>query len=196
MVLPIPMTQAEMKQRKWDELDFLFISGDAYVDHPSFSTALIARWLEHLGYRVGIVAQPRWDSTEDIASLGRPKLGVLVNAGNLDSMLCHYTAAKNRRSDDKYTPGGEGGKRPDRAVTVYSQLVKKLWPNMPVIIGGVEASLRRFAHYDYWADKVMPSILVDSQADLIIYGMGERAIQGIAENLAAGIPIENIHHIP
>ena len=192
----LPMTLAEMKARGWDELDFVFISGDAYVDHPSFSTALIARWLEHLGYRVGIVAQPDWLDEASIQILGKPRLGVLVNAGNLDSMLCHYTAAKNRRKADKYTPDGVLGKRPDRAVKVYSQLAKKVWPDLPVIIGGVEASLRRFAHYDYWDDKVLPSVLVESGADLLIYGMGERAVESIADQLQAGVPLDQIHYVP
>lgn len=194
--MELPMSRKQMEERKWDQLDFLFISGDAYVDHPSFSTALIARWLEHLGYQIGIIAQPDWLDEASIQKLGKPKLGVLVNGGNLDSMLCHYTAAKNRRSEDKYTPNGVMGKRPDRATQVYSRLAKKVWPDLPVIIGGVEASLRRFAHYDYWLDQVLPSILVDSQADILIYGMGERAVQGIAENLAHGIPIEEIQYVP
>jgi uncharacterized radical SAM protein YgiQ len=191
----LPMTRKEMAEHNWQELDFLFVSGDAYVDHPSFSTALISRWLEHLGYRVGIIAQPDWTQEESIQKLGKPRLATLVSSGNIDSMLCHYTAAKNRRSDDKYTPNGKIGARPDRAVQVYSKLVKKVWPDMPVIIGGVEASLRRFAHYDYWSDSIMPSILADSQADMLIYGMGERAIQGLAENLASGIPIEEIQYV-
>ncbi len=192
----LPMTLAEMKKRGWNELDFVFISGDAYVDHPSFSTALIARWLEHLGYRVGIVAQPDWLDEASIQILGKPRLGVLVNAGNLDSMLCHYTAAKNRRKADKYTPDGVLGKRPDRAVKVYSQLAKKVWPDLPVIVGGVEASLRRFAHYDYWDDKVLPSVLVESGADLLIYGMGERAVESIADQLKAGVPLDQIRYVP
>lgn len=192
----LPMTRGEMNQRGWEELDFLFISGDAYIDHPSFSTALICRWLEHLGYRVGIIAQPDWQDENSIQVMGKPKLATLVSSGNLDSMLSHYTAAKNRRAEDKYTPGGLTGARPDRAVKVYSRLAKKVWSDVPVIIGGVEASLRRFAHYDYWADSVLPSILIDSGADLLIYGMGERAIQGIAENLAAGIPASEIQYVP
>ena len=162
-----------MISRGWDYVDFVIVTGDAYVDHPSFGTAIISRILEDAGYRVGIVAQPNWNSDKDISIFGKPRLGFMVNAGNLDSMVAHYTAAKKRRSDDAYTPGNVSGKRPDRAVTVYSRLIKKYYPDSFVIIGGIEASLRRFAHYDYWNDSVMPSVLVDAGADVLSYGMGE-----------------------
>ena len=169
----LPISKEDMISRGWDYVDFVIVTGDAYVDHPSFGTAIISRVLEDAGYRVGIVAQPNWNSDKDISVFGTPRLGFMVNAGNLDSMVAHYTAAKKRRSDDAYTPGNVSGKRPDRAVTVYSRLIKKCYPNSFVIIGGIEASLRRFAHYDYWNDSVMPSVLVDSGADVLCYGMGE-----------------------
>ncbi|WP_346354268.1 YgiQ family radical SAM protein [Azotosporobacter soli] len=191
----LPICQADMEKRGWDRLDFLIISGDAYVDHPSFGPAIIGRWLEKLGYRVGILAQPDWRSTEAFAAMGKPRLGVLVSAGNLDSMLAHYTAAKRLRSDDLYSPGGKAGYRPDRATLVYCSRIRELWKNIPLIIGGIEASLRRFAHFDYWTNKVRRSILIDSRADLLVYGMGERQIQEIAEQLASGIRPGNIFQV-
>ena len=169
----LPISKDDMISRGWDYVDFVIVTGDAYVDHPSFGTAIISRILEDAGYRVGIVAQPNWNSDKDISIFGKPRLAFMVNAGNLDSMVAHYTAAKKRRSDDAYTPGNVSGKRPDRAVTVYSRLIKKYYPDSFVIIGGIEASLRRFAHYDYWNDSVMPSVLVDAGADVLSYGMGE-----------------------
>ena len=192
----LPMTRQDMEKRGWEQLDFLFISGDAYVDHPSFGPAIICRLLEKYGYRVGIIAQPDWRSTADFKRLGKPRLGVLVSAGNLDSMLNKYTAAKKYRSTDNYSPGGQAGLRPERATIVYGNRIREIWKHTPLIIGGIEASLRRFAHYDYWSDSVRRSMLIDSRADLLIYGMGETQIKEVAAQLAAGIPIENIRDIP
>ena len=191
----LPMTKEEMNARGWEQLDFLLISGDAYVDHPSFGTAIIGRLLEKQGYKVGIIAQPDWRSTADFKKLGKPRLAVLVTAGNLDSMLNKFTAAKKYRSTDQYSPGGKAGYRPDRATIVYCNRIRELWKTIPLIIGGIEASLRRFAHYDYWSDSVRRSILVDSRADLLIYGMGERQIKEVADLLAGGISISDIRHV-
>lgn len=182
----LPINKQDMLARGWDELDFIFVTGDAYIDHPTFETAILSRLLEKNGYKVGIISQPRVDGPEDICSLGRPRLAFLVNAGVIDSMVAHYTAARCKRSDDAYTPGGRAGRRPDRAVTVYSKLIKKYFPDSFIVIGGLEASLRRFAHYDYWKDTVMPSVLVSSGADLLSYGMGERSILEIARALQNG----------
>ena len=191
----LPVSRADMERRGWDELDFLLITGDAYVDHPSFGHAIIARWLERKGYRVGIVSQPDWRSTEDFARMGRPRLGVMLSAGNLDSMLNHYTASgKPRRSDD-YTPGGAAGKRPDRATLVYCNRVRELWKDVPLIIGGIEASLRRLVHYDYWSNSVRRSLLADSRADLLVFGMGELASGEIADALADGVPVSEIRNV-
>ena len=181
----LPMAREEMARRGWDELDVLLVTGDAYVDHPSFGTALLGRWLEANGYRVGIVAQPQWDTTSDVLRLGRPRLFAGVTAGALDSMLAHYTAFRKKRSDDAYTPGGRAGARPNRATIVYTNLVRQAFPRLPVVIGGIEASLRRATHYDFWSDKVRRSILLDSKADLLIYGMAERAILETARRLEA-----------
>lgn len=191
----IPMTKEEMNQRGWSELDFLFISGDAYVDHPSFGPAIICRLLEKKGYRVGIIAQPDWQSTEAFKKLGRPRIAALISAGNLDSMLSKYTAAKKYRSSDAYSPGGKAGLRPDRATIVYSNRIREAWKKVPIIIGGIEASLRRFAHYDYWSNKVRRSILPDSRADLLIYGMGEKQIVEIADLLASGHKVSEIRNV-
>jgi len=191
----LPISKEDIKKYGWEQIDFLFISGDAYVDHPSFSTAVICRVLEANGYKVAILPQPDWRNINSFTTLGKPRLGVLISGGNLDSMLCHYTAARKPRTIDNYTPGGVMGKRPDHATAVYSKLIKKIWPDIPVIIGGIEASLRRFAHYDYWENKLMPSILVDSKADLLIYGMGERQIVEIASYLAGGASLEDMHYI-
>lgn len=191
----LPINKHFMRQRGWEQLDFLFISGDAYVDHPSFGPAVICRLLEHYGYKVGIIAQPDWRSDKDFKVMGKPRLAVLVSAGNLDSMLNRYTAAKKIRSDDNYSPGKKAGLRPERATIVYCNKIKQIWPKVPIIIGGIEASLRRFAHYDYWSDKVRRSILVDSGADLLIYGMGEKQILEVAQQLALGIKIKNIRDI-
>ncbi len=180
----LPITKKEMQERDWDIPDFVLVTGDAYVDHPSFGTAIISRVLEEAGYKVCILSQPRSDG--DFMRFGEPRLGFLVNGGNIDSMVAHYTAAKKKRSEDAYTPGGKAGARPDRATIVYSKTVRRLYPNAFIAIGGLEASLRRFAHYDYWDDKVRPSILIDSQADLLMYGMGEKHIVEIADRLNAG----------
>lgn len=191
----LPVNREDMDRRGWDEVDFVFISGDAYVDHPSFANAVIPRFLESRGYRVGIIPQPDWRSLKDFLAMGRPRLGALVSAGNLDSMLSHFTAAKKPRSDDPYSPGGKAGSRPQRATTVYCNRAKEAWKDLPVIIGGVEASLRRFAHYDFWSDSVRRSILVDSKADLLVFGMGELAITQIAEELSRGVPVEDIRSV-
>ncbi len=181
----LPMFREDMERRGWSRLDVLFVTGDAYVDHPSFGVALLGRWLEAHGFRVGIVAQPRWTDIEDIARLGRPRLFAGVTAGTIDSLLSHYTAFRKKRSDDAYTPGGKAGARPNRATIVYTSLARHAFPGVPVVIGGVEASLRRAAHYDFWTDKLRPSILLDSKADLLAYGMAERAVLEIARRLDA-----------
>lgn len=186
----------DMKMRGWEQLDFILVSGDAYIDHPSFGAAIIARVLEDSGYKVGIIAQPNWRNTKDFEKLGEPRLGFLVTAGNIDSMVSHYSVNKRSRRKDSYSPGGKSGMRPDRATIVYCNRIKEAYKDIPIIIGGIEASLRRFAHYDYWDDKVRRSILFDSRADLLVYGMGERQIMAIAENLDSGLDIEYIRHIP
>lgn len=186
----LPLTNEEMRERDWYYTDFVLVTGDAYVDHPSFGTAIISRVLENAGFRVCILSQPQND--EDYKRFGKPRLGFLVNGGNIDSMVAHYTAAKKRRSDDAYTAGGRSGARPDRAVIVYCKNIRRIFSDVPIAIGGLEASLRRFAHYDYWDDKVRPSILLDSGADLLMYGMGEKHIVEIATRLKKG---EDIHSI-
>lgn len=188
----LPVTKKDMEKRGWSELDFLYIVGDAYVDHPSFGHAIISRILEKHGYRIGICSLPDWKNDEDFLKMGRPRLGVLVSAGNIDSMVNHFTVSKKRRSDDVYAPGNKAGQRPDRATIVYCNKIKQLFKDIPVLIGGVEASLRRFAHYDYWDDKIRRSILFDSKADFLMYGMGEKQIVAVADRLNAG---ENIHEI-
>ena len=188
----LPITKEDMQARGWDAPDFVLVTGDAYVDHPTFGTAIISRLLEYYGYRVAILSQPDWRTDRDFQRFGRPRLAFLVNAGNIDSMVAHYTVARNRRKTDAYSPGNRPGLRPDRAVTVYAKKCKALYPDVPVVIGGLEASLRRFAHYDYWEDKVHPSVLVDSGADLISYGMGEKQALEIAQRLLNGEPIESI----
>ena len=188
----LPVSREDMQKRGWDYYDFLLVTGDAYVDHPSFGTPLIGRVLEAEGYRVAILPQPDWRSTKAFKALGRPRLAALVSAGNLDSMVAHYTAAKKRRSEDFYSPGKKPGLRPDRASIVYANRIKEAFPGLPVILGGLEASLRRFAHYDYWEDKVRRSVLVDSKADLLVYGMGERATREIAARLKSGADISEI----
>ena len=185
----LPTTMAECKARGWDAVDVVFVSGDAYLDHPSFAAALLGRVLEAEGFRVAILPQPPWNDASAFRELGRPRLCFAVSAGNMDSMLNHYTAAKKPRSDDAYSPGGVAGRRPDRATNVYVQRCREAYPGVPVIAGGVEASLRRFAHYDYWSDTVRPSILASSKADLVVFGMGEAAIVEIARRLAAGASI-------
>lgn len=191
----LPICKEDMQERGWQQLDFLFVSGDAYVDHPSFGPAIICRTLEKLGFKVGIIAQPDWRSTNDFKKLGKPRLGVLVSSGNLDSMLNKFTAAKKYRSNDDYSPGGKSGRRPDRATIVYCNRIRELWKNTPLIIGGIEASLRRFAHYDYWSDNVRRSILIDSRADLLVYGMGEKQIKEIALQLDQGIAVSDICNV-
>ncbi len=191
----LPISPEEIQARGWEQIDFLFVSGDAYVDHPSFGPAVICRVLEARGYKVALLCQPDWHKPQNFAILGKPRLGVMISGGNLDSMLCHYTAAKKPRSEDKYTPGGVMGKRPDHATEVYAQQVKKLWPEIPVIIGGIEASLRRFAHYDYWENKLLPSILESSHADLLVYGMGEQQVVEIADYLSGGADISDMLYI-
>jgi uncharacterized radical SAM protein YgiQ len=184
-----------MVQRGWDQCDFVFVTGDAYVDHPSFGPAILSRLLESYGYKVGIIAQPDWKDSKSISILGEPRLGFLVSSGNMDSMVNHYTVAKKHRQSDAYSPGGQMGKRPDHATVVYCNLIRKNYKNIPIIIGGIEASLRRLAHYDYWSDKVKRSLLLDSQADIISYGMGEHSIVEIAEALSSGIDIKDITFI-
>lgn len=182
----LPISRADMEQRGWYYCDFLLVTGDAYIDHPSFGTAIISRVLEDAGFRVAILSQPDFRDERDFLAMGRPRYAALINAGNIDSMVAHYTAAKKRRHDDAYTPGGVGGKRPDRAVTVYSMLARRAFPDTPIYIGGIEASLRRFAHYDYWSDQIMPSVLSSSGADGLMYGMSERAVVQLARALKAG----------
>ncbi len=184
-----------MADRGWADYDFLIIMGDAYVDHPSFGSTIIARLLESKGYRVAVCAQPDWHTPASLTAYGKPRLGVMLSGGNIDSMVAHYTVAKRRRSADAYSPGNRTGLRPDRAVIVYSNLARQAFGDVPVIIGGLEASLRRFAHYDYWEDKVRRSVLVDSGADLLVYGMGERATLEIAKRLDKGVPVGRIHDV-
>ena len=191
----LPISKADMKKRGWQQCDFVYIIGDAYVDHPSFGHAIISRVLEDAGFKVGIISQPDWKKPESVTVLGRPRLGFLVMGGNMDSMVNHYSVSKRRRSEDAYTPGGVMGKRPDYAVTVYCNLIRQTYRDVPIIIGGIEASLRRLAHYDYWSDKLKRSVLLDSQADLLIYGMGERAVVEIAQALNDGMEAKDITYI-
>ncbi|NLL36407.1 MAG: YgiQ family radical SAM protein [Fretibacterium sp.] len=191
----LPLLREDMERRGWEELDFLFVSGDAYVDHPSFAAALLCRLLEAHGYRIGLIPQPDWRAEEDFKRLGRPRLGVLVGAGNLDSMLNKLTAGKKARAFDAYSPGGESGLRPDRATIVYCQMVRRVWGDIPLIVGGIEASLRRLAHYDYWSDSLRRSVLIDSQADLLIYGMGELQLLEIAKRLKGGEPVAALRDV-
>ena len=191
----MPMTREEMNARGIDVPDFVYVIGDAYVDHPSFGAAIISRVLEAKGFSVAIVSQPDWRSDRDFTRFGRPRLGFLVTSGNIDSMVAHYTTAKRKRSEDAYSPGGKAGKRPDRAVLVYCQKIRQLYGDIPLIIGGLEASLRRFAHYDYWDDRVRPSILEESGADLLLFGMGEHSILAVARGLRDGIPVGELTEI-
>ena len=188
----LPVSRAEMEARGWYYYDFLVVGADAYIDHPSFGTAIIARVLEAEGYRVAVLAQPDWHSADTFRAMGKPRYGVMIGGGNIDSMVAHYTAAKKRRSVDLYSPGGKVGLRPDRPTIVYANRAREAFPGVPIVIGGLEASLRRFAHYDYWDDKVRRSILFDAQADLLVYGMGEYATREIARRLAKGIPAREI----
>lgn len=188
----LPINRDDLLRRDWHYYDFLLITGDAYVDHPSFGTAIIGRVLEDAGYRVAVLAQPNWNDNDAFTALGKPRYGVFINGGNIDSMVAHYTAAKKRRHDDAYSPGNKTGLRPDRATIVYSNKVREVFGEIPIIVGGLEASLRRFAHYDYWDDKVRRSLLFDAQADLLTYGMGEKATLEIAALLSVGTPVREI----
>ena len=191
----LPTTRREMEERGWDRVDFAYVSGDAYVDHPSFGTAIITRFLEAHGYRVGVIAQPDWNDPASVAEFGEPRLAFLVSAGNMDSMVNHYTVAKKRRRADAYSPGGKAGLRPNHAAVVYANLIRRTFKQAPIVLGGIEASLRRLAHYDYWSDKIKRSILLDSGADLVSFGMGERSIVEIADALNAGLSIADLTFI-
>lgn len=193
----LPTTKKEVEQRGWKSIDVILFTGDAYVDHPSFGGAVIGRLLESLGLNVAIVPQPNWqDDLRDFKKLGKPNLFFGISPGCMDSMVNHYTAAKRRRSDDAYTPGNRSGARPDMPTIVYTKILKELFPDTPVIIGGIEASLRRFTHYDYWKDSLKPSILHESQADMLIYGMGEKPLTEICRMLQRGIPFQSLTNIP
>ena len=191
----LPITRAECEARGWDAPDFVYVCGDAYVDHPSFGVSIISRVLENAGYRVAILSQPDYKSCDDFKRFGKPRLGFLVSSGNIDSMVAHYTVSKKKRSYDYYSPGGKMGLRPDRAVIVYCNRIREAYGDVPIVLGGLEASLRRFAHYDYWDNKVRRSVLVDSRADLLTYGMGENILLRIAKLLDKGIPIKKIHDV-
>ena len=191
----LPISRADMKHRGWEQCDFVYVIGDAYVDHPTFGHAIISRVLEDAGYKVGIISQPDWKDPESILALGEPRLGFLVMSGNMDSMVNHYSVSKRRRKTDAFTPGGVTGKRPDHAAVVYCNLIRRTFPHKPVIVGGIEASLRRLAHYDYWSDSLKRSLLLDSQADLLLYGMGERSILEVAEALDSGLDISDITYV-
>ena len=188
----LPISKYEMDERGWDRPDFVYVTGDAYVDHPSFGVALISRVLEAEGYRVAILSQPDYKSCNAFREFGKPRLGFLVTAGNIDSMVAHYTAAKKKRTYDYYSPGGKMGLRPDRATIVYCNRVREAYGDIPIIIGGLEASLRRFAHYDYWSNTVRRSILVDSRADILTYGMGENILLRIASLLDKGVDRKSV----
>ena len=192
----LPVNMDEARARGWEQLDFVIVTADAYIDHPSFGTAIISRVLESKGFKVGIIAQPNWKTTEDFMKFGKPRLSFLVNGGNIDSMVNHYSVAKKPRARDLYSPGGEMGHRPDRATIVYCQKIREAYGQVPIMIGGIEASLRRFAHYDYWDDKIRRSILFDSRASILMYGMGEKQIVRIADKLRDGVPVNEITDIP
>lgn len=191
----LPINKDEMLSRGWHYVDFVYVSGDAYVDHPSFGAAIITRVLENAGFKIGFLSQPDWHDTDDIKRFGKPRYGFFVSSGNIDSMVAHYTVAKKKRSDDAYSPGGKNGKRPDRAVEVYCKLIREAYGDIPIVIGGLEASLRRFAHYDYWSDTVRPSILVSSGADFLSFGMGEKQTAAIAKALVHGKDNPEIRNI-
>lgn len=193
----LPTSKKEMDALGWEQADVILFTGDAYVDHSAFGAAVIGRILEREGFKVAIVPQPNWrDDLRDFRKLGTPRLFFAVTSGNMDSMINHYTANKRLRSDDAYTAGGEAGNRPDYATKVYSQIIKKLFPEVPLVIGGIEASLRRFTHYDYWSDSLLPGILTQTQADLLIYGMGEKPIVELAKRVAGGETIKSIVNLP
>ena len=191
----LPVNREDVRERNWSDVDFVYVTGDAYVDHPSFGVAIISRVLEAEGFRVAILSQPDYKSTEDFKRFGRPRLGFLVSGGNIDSMVAHYTVSKKRRGYDYYSPGGKMGLRPDRATIVYCNRIREAYGDIPIIIGGLEASLRRFAHYDYWEDRVRRSILVDSRADILTYGMGENILRRIARLLDKGVPVKKIRDV-
>ena len=191
----LPVNPDDVRARNWSEVDFVYVTGDAYVDHPSFGVSIISRVLEAEGFRIAILSQPDYKSTEDFKRFGRPRLGFLVTGGNIDSMVAHYTVSKKRRSYDYYSPGGKMGLRPDRATIVYCNRIREAYGDIPIVIGGLEASLRRFAHYDYWEDRVRRSILVDSRADILTYGMGENILRRIAKLLDKGVPIKKIRDV-
>ena len=191
----LPITKQEMLDRGWVSCDFVYVIGDAYVDHPSFGHAIISRVLEHAGYTVGIISQPDWKDPSSVTVFGRPRLGFLVSGGNMDSMVNHYSVSKRRRKTDAFTPGGVMGKRPDYATVVYCNLIRRTYRDVPILIGGIEASLRRLSHYDYWSETMKRSILLDSQADLLMYGMGERSIVEIADALNSGMDVRDITYI-
>ena len=191
----LPITSEEIQTRGWDAVDIVLVTGDAYVDHPSFAMALLGRLLESKGYRVAILAQPAWQNCGDFKRFGKPRLFFGISAGNMDSMINKYTHNKKIRSEDDFSPGGRPGRRPDRATIIYAQRAKEAYPDSPVVIGGIEATMRRFAHYDYWSDKVRKSVLLDSKADLLVYGMGEKQIIEIAERLAKGEKIDRLRDI-
>lgn len=188
----LPINREEMSKRNWDDCDFVLVSGDAYIDHPSFGTAIIARILEKFGYRVCILPQPNINKNEDFMQFGTPNIAFLVTSGNIDSMVNHYSVSLKRRSMDYYTPNGKMGVRPDRALIKYSSKIRELYNNIPIIIGGIEASLRRLAHYDYWDNKIRRSVLLDSKADILIYGMAEKTIVEVADALKSGLNIKDI----
>src|SRR5215472_5369196 len=192
---PLPMSRAEMARRGWDGVDVVFVTGDAYVDHPSFAMAILSRVLEAAGFRVAILSQPDWHSCEPWRQFGRPRLFFAISAGNMDSLINHYTANRKLRNDDAYSPGGRIGLRPDRATLPYCHRAREAFPGVPIIAGGVEASLRRLAHYDYWSDTVRRSILLDTKADLVVYGMGERNVVEIANRLAAGRTVKDLRDL-
>ena len=191
----LPISRQDMIDRGWEQCDFVYVIGDAYVDHPSFGHAIISRVLENAGYKVGILSQPNWKDPQSITKLGKPRLGFLVSAGNMDSMVNHYSVTKHRRKTDAFTPGGVIGKRPDYATVVYCNLIRRVYKNIPILIGGIEASLRRLSHYDYWSESMKRSILLDSQADLLLYGMGEKSIVEIADALNNGMDVKDITYI-
>src|SRR5919106_3521651 len=191
----LPTSRADLDARGWSEVDIVIVSGDAYVDHPAFGPPLIARFLEGRGFKVGLIAQPDWQSAEAFKALGKPRLFFGVAAGNMDSMLNRLTAQKKNRSEDQYSPGGRTNCRPDRASIVYAQRCREAYPDVPIVLGGIEASLRRIAHYDYWSDKVRRSILMDAKADLLVFGMGERPVWEIAQRLRDGEPVQALRDV-
>ena len=192
----LPINRSDMLARGWEQPDFVLVTGDAYVDHPSFGPAIIGRVLEAEGWKVCVISQPDFSTPESMKVFGPPRYGFFIGGGNVDSMVAHYSVAKVRRTEDEYTPGGVMGKRPDRSATVYTRLAKQAYPDIPVILGGLEASLRRFAHYDYWMDTVLPSICEDAGADIVSFGMAERQTRIIARRLAGGEPLSDITYVP